>query len=970
MKKTFFLLILTILALHLFCQTKNPLLRLNTPMHMAKIEDMSIDKKGEIILTVSRDKTAKLWESKGGKLIKTLHPPIDQENGGMLYSGTLSPDGKIAAVGGWSYFDEETHNIYIFHTITGEIQQTISGLKNVILDLEFSPDGKYLAVGLGEDQGVNLYKTQNRGSKYEHYKSLSGGGFSGYSDNCYDVEFDSNGRLATVCYDGKIRLYNDKFELIEKTKGSGKKPFSIAFSPDGNKIAVGYKDVVKLDVFSGTDLSLLYQPDVKGKYANIERKNKGQFFYGLAFSADGNHLYGGGYYFTFDTQGRRRRVIRKWENSGKGSFKDFPVALNSITNIISLPEGNILFTGSHPDFGKISSNGQVKYYKKGNVANFGFKDKSHFRVNHAGDKIAFTPFGHDTLFFSLQSRKLKKFNKQQGLESYKAKTGNISVIAWQHHYNASIISNGNRTHKIKFSGQEEISRSVDISSNKDFIALGTNFNIYLTNKKGKEIWKKPIQEVAWCVNISGNGKYVLAALGDGSINWYSTKDGKLLLTLFVHPQKKDWIIYNPKGLFDASRGAEDLVGWHINRGIKEAAKFYPLDLFYERYYEPNLAVRLLTGENIATENNLNKNIKLPPEIEILKPQNNLTFNKQNIEVKIQANDLGGGIDEIRLYHNSKIIHTTQKGLKKPEDEKQQIIKKYTIQLVEGKNTIKATAFNSQRTEAIPDTFMVKYKGEESFTDLHVIAIGINHYKNTSYNLNFAFQGAKSIHKTLNENGTNYFNRINTHYLKDEEATKEKIKKAFNQIKQNSGPEDIFIFYFAGQTAMTKGSNSEFFLTPHDLPEIGENFEGLIRKGLSANYLEKQSREIEARKQLFLIDGCYTPSNLKNAGTSEASIEKAIAQTARNTGAYWLTSLDQKQSKQKFDAIGHRLFTYSILQGLQGKADKGSKDSQVTVRELSSYLNRTLPILSKKYNGVAQYPNTYGYGRDFPVVIMN
>lgn len=45
------------------------------------------------------------------------------------------------------------------------------------------------------------------------------------------------------------------------------------------------------------------------------------------------------------------------------------------------------------------------------------------------------------------------------------------------------------------------------------------------------------------------------------------------------------------------------------------------------------------------------------------------------------------------------------------------------------------------------------------------------------------------------------------------------------------------------------------------------------------------------------------------------------------------------------------------------------DKKITVQKLNSYLNDNVPILSKPHMGSEQYPVTYGFGQDFPVVIV-
>ena len=101
----------------------------------------------------------------------------------------------------------------------------------------------------------------------------------------------------------------------------------------------------------------------------------------------------------------------------------------------------------------------------------------------------------------------------------------------------------------------------------------------------------------------------------------------------------------------------------------------------------------------------------------------------------------------------------------------------------------------------------------------------------------------------------------------------------------------------------------------------------------------------------------------------AAEEKALAQLARSTGTYWLAASGTEQFATEFGELGHGLFTYCVLLGLQGEADGGNNDNKITVKELSSFLDDIVPELSEKHKGTSQYPNIYGYGMDFPIVTI-
>jgi hypothetical protein len=57
-----------------------------------------------------------------------------------------------------------------------------------------------------------------------------------------------------------------------------------------------------------------------------------------------------------------------------------------------------------------------------------------------------------------------------------------------------------------------------------------------------------------------------------------------------------------------------------------------------------------------------------------------------------------------------------------------------------------------------------------------------------------------------------------------------------------------------------------------------------------------------------------------------------------------------------------------LEALKGKGDV-NLDQRLTVKEVESYLNDAVPVLSEKLIGVAQYPNSYSRGQDFPLGVV-
>ena len=243
---------------------KDPILRLETGMHSAALWKIDVDAANRYLVTGSNDKTVRIWDLFSYRLVKTLRPPIGSGREGEIHGVAISPDGETIACGGitGSQWDS-SYCIYIFNRRTGEITGRLNGIPGSIHHLSFSKDGRFLAAGFWK--GIRVYWVPE-------YSLI--GNDNNYGERCSDADFDYHGRLVTSSFDGFIRLYEVTEMGIRCTakKGaiSGTHLFSIEFSPDGRKIATGYLDATKVDVFSGNNLDYLYSPDTIGIKSGLE----------------------------------------------------------------------------------------------------------------------------------------------------------------------------------------------------------------------------------------------------------------------------------------------------------------------------------------------------------------------------------------------------------------------------------------------------------------------------------------------------------------------------------------------------------------------------------------------------------------------------------------------------------------------------------------------------------------------------
>lgn len=133
-------------------------------------------------------------------------------------------------------------------------------------------------------------------------------------------------------------------------------------------------------------------------------------------------------------------------------------------------------------------------------------------------------------------------------------------------------------------------------------------------------------------------------------------------------------------------------------------------------------------------------------------------------------------------------------------------------------------------------------------------------------------------------------------------------------------------------------------------------------------LQESFARIKALKQLVVMDACQSGGATEVLAVRGDPEEKALAQLARSAGVHVLAASGSQQVATEFQALGHGVFTYALLAGLNGAADGVDQDGTITVAELWLYVYKQVPLLSEQHKGKAQWPTGQLKGQDFPVVV--
>src|SRR3569833_4776045 len=132
-----------------------PMLRIETGHHTSFIQSLAYDESRQRLITVSDDKTIRVWQLPALEAVAIYRVPIAPGYEGQLYTAALSPDGRTLAVAGWTGWQwDNKGEIYLIDVESGAITGRNTGFDEVVRPLAFSPDGKYLALGQLGRQGL------------------------------------------------------------------------------------------------------------------------------------------------------------------------------------------------------------------------------------------------------------------------------------------------------------------------------------------------------------------------------------------------------------------------------------------------------------------------------------------------------------------------------------------------------------------------------------------------------------------------------------------------------------------------------------------------------------------------------------------------------------------------------------------------------------------------------------------------
>ena len=459
---------------------------------------------------------------------------------------------------------------------------------------------------------------------------------------------------------------------------------------------------------------------------------------------------------------------------------------------------------------------------------------------------------------------------------------------------------------------------------------------------------------------------------DGRLKMWDAESGAELATM-VALDRGDWIILNPDGRFDATNRGMELAQYQVGD------ERLPVGAFFRKYYTPGLFARLQAGERLPQFGgaDIRAGIALPPAVKLVSPRSGLATNQRTLSVTLQAEDRGGGVAEIRLYQNGKLVAArSQKSARGPRDPA--LKESVDVYLIPGANYFRATGIGEDGTESNGYTFTVTSKTDEPTCILYVLAVGISKYKNERFNLQFAHSDAEAFAQTIEKHSQTIFEHIEVERIFDQDATAENVRTRLSTISSKCKPEDVFVLYYSGHGLMgpaEDGGTEDYYLAMADVTGM-QGTQGLSNSGLSSKELLKLCQEVKAQKIALLFDSCDSGAlafvlsgGLSVPAARGFAEEKAIAQLARSAGVAVLAACLKGQTAKEIPDLKSGTFTYAVLEALKGENGVAGMDGKVTVTETKAYVEDRVCELTQKHAQSDQVPAGYVSGQDFPLTVV-
>jgi serine/threonine protein kinase/uncharacterized caspase-like protein len=242
-----------------------------------------------------------------------------------------------------------------------------------------------------------------------------------------------------------------------------------------------------------------------------------------------------------------------------------------------------------------------------------------------------------------------------------------------------------------------------------------------------------------------------------------------------------------------------------------------------------------------------------------------------------------------------------------------------------------------------------------------LVIGVGEYLHAERvePLRFATRDAEALAEALADPGQCAFPREQVVVLTNRAAHRDEVVHRLSRwLPERARDSEVVFIYFAGHgMVQTVGRHEEGFLLPYDA-----DADDVVTRGIAMTDVARWIDGLSARAVVVCLDCCHAGKMLGHRAITPTpparnmELKPAHLQEMAGRGRYLIASCDEGQKSFECAELGHGLFTFHLLRGIAGAADRDG-DGRVGLAELFNYVAAAVAADARQRFGCDQRPWT-------------
>ena len=199
-------------------------------------------------------------------------------------------------------------------------------------------------------------------------------------------------------------------------------------------------------------------------------------------------------------------------------------------------------------------------------------------------------------------------------------------------------------------------------------------------------------------------------------------------------------------------------------------------------------------------------------------------------------------------------------------------------------------------------------------------------------IEYTVNDANSLQRNLTDPNLVGYPKDNVIVLKEKEATRAGILKAFDELKEKTNEDSTILLYYSGHGGR-EAEKHQFYLYPHD------------QEKLMAEDLKAKINALPSKKLVLFLDCCHA-EGLVQTGLTGLS---GMAQKLNDEQGIWIVASSQ-DNQESFGAGDNSFFTQALLEVLMGqhKRPEPFTDTEVSIMDVVDHIFETVPRNASQY----------------------